>query len=115
METQSSFLNKTKLIEDVMASFRNNKHILPEGAAVHDQEHKHLLSIIHKAPAEKMMPLSEVIELVATIFNEIEAMTETIEYKDVEFGHWTETCVELDIDQINDMREKYLTPLYKDT
>lgn len=42
------------------------------------------------------------------IFDELESMTEVHEYHDVEFGNWTEQTVELSIEDIVDLRKKYV-------
>lgn len=47
-------------------------------------------------------------EIVNKIFDELADMTEVNEFQDPEFGKWSEQFVELHIEDINALREKYM-------
>ena len=102
-----TYIKKRALLNDVAVSLIKDKHSTPEGSMVHRQEHSHLLKIIEKQPDYNVMPTDDALGIIAQIFNEIESMMFTNKYHDPEFGNWTETCVEIDIDMLNELRNKY--------
>lgn len=102
-----TYIKKRALLNDVVSSLIVDKHVTPEGSMVHRQEHSHLMKIIEKQKDYTVVSTDEALGIIAQIFNEIESMMSTNEYHDPEFGNWTETCVEIDIDTLNELRNKY--------
>lgn len=106
------YINKKDLMSSIHRDMLNNKHRTDEGRLVHEQEHDHLLKVINRMPAYKNIPIDDAVTIVANLFNDIENMMETNKYHDPEFGNWEETCVEIDIETLNELRTKYFDLLH---
>lgn len=109
----NDYLNKRLLIEKIMRSMYDNKHCSEIGSMVHEQEHRHLIKIVENCPTDKAMQVEEVQQLISQIFDELQSLMETIKYSDPEVGYWSETFTELDIDTLNELRNKYMDILTK--
>ena len=91
----------------------DNRHHSEIGSMVHEQEHRHLIKVVETCPTIKAMQVEEVQQLICQIFDDLQSLMETIEYSDPEVGHWSETFTELDIDTLNELRNKYMDILTK--